>query len=221
MDDSDLDLAVCTGTEYDENGFLGVQVDAFASSGRGISKIHCLSGGGVDHRPVDPDRDVGELAVRWFEGDEGFAFFAGDVRTEQALPNLPKGATRLFDTGVFRGDAFKFTVTLDPQEHALTVQAHRAGGVIELRNAEGLSLKLDGTIVEISGATSVKLGGQLEFAMHAQALTALNALSAAVTSVAGTVAALGNPAAPAAATAAQAAVQAFGSGGKSAIVKGG
>ena len=217
---NDADLSVCTGSEVDENGFLGVQIGSFGEPGEGISPLACLYQAGIDHRPTDPVGDEGELFLRWFEGSEGFAISMGDVRTLTALAPLAKGATRLHDTGAYKGDPYKFTVLLDPKANALTVEAHRAGSVIELKNTEGLSLKLDGTTLEISGATAVKLGGQLELAMHAQALTALNALSAAVASVAGTVVGLGNPGAPTLATAAQAAVQAFGSGGKSVIVKG-
>jgi hypothetical protein len=33
-----FDLSVCTG--YDKNGFIGVQIDAFATQGRGMSAFH-------------------------------------------------------------------------------------------------------------------------------------------------------------------------------------
>lgn len=211
------DLSVCTWSEYTKEGFLALQLDAFAEQGRGISPFHHLSPLGLDARPVDPDTaEIGALAWRDFDAKEGFGFPLNDVRTEAALPNLNKGATRIFDTGVYGAEPFHFTCTLDPQSKELTIESHRIAGKIIFRNKEGVTIEISGTNVSISGATSVKAGGELEFAMHAQTHATLNAIGQALASLINQ----NTPTAPPLVAAAQSAIGSFGASGKSQITKG-
>lgn len=213
-----MDLSVCTWSEYTADGFLGLQLGAFADNGKGISAFHHLSPLGLDARPVDPEGEgeIGALGWRYFDAKEGFGFPLNDVRTEKALPNLNKGATRIFDTGVYKADPFHFTCTLDPKTKELTIESHRVAGKIIFKNKEGVTVEISGTSVSISGATSVNAGGELEFSMHAQTHATLNAIGQALASLINQ----NTPSAPPLVAAAQSAIGSFGASGKSQITKG-
>ncbi len=184
---SNADLAVCTWSGYDSDGFLGVQCGSLAKGNNSITPFHYLSPGGLHHRPLDPKGEVGATALRWFDTIEGWAFVLGDVRTDAALPNLPKGATLLHDTGQSGGDPFVGTVLLDPEAKKIEVEAHRAGVKIALKNAEGLTVEMNGTTLKITGATSVELGdGASPLALASLVSAQLTALLAAIGTAAST-----------------------------------
>ncbi|HWA29107.1 MAG TPA: hypothetical protein VG734_25885 [Lacunisphaera sp.] len=175
-----MDLSHCTYSEYDSDGFLGIQADAYASGGRGVSPGHHLSPGGLDHRPVDPQGEVGELCLVIPDGHQNFVLPLNDVRTEARLPNLNKGATRLFDTGTFGGFPFHFTALLDPIDQQLVIESHRPGGKVRTKNAEGATLELAALRYAMSGLTSIELGGQDPLAKFALLATALTDVAAAL-----------------------------------------
>lgn len=174
------DISTCTWSGYDREGFLAIQAEALAEGDHGMTPFHQLSPGGMDHRPVDPDGRKGELCFRIVRGPEGFVFQLNDARTEHALPNLNKGATRIFDTGTFQGQPFHFTIELDPLAEQLDVKSWRAGGKYRFENIEGLVIEHDGTTVTITGATSVELGGTLALAVAQLVDAQLQALLLAV-----------------------------------------
>lgn len=181
-----MDLSYCTHSEYDSDGFLGIQVDVYATSGSGDTPGHQLSPGGMDHRPVDPEGEIAEMCWIFEDGHQNLVFPLNDPRTESALPNLNKGATRLFDTGTFGAFPFHFTATLDPIDATCVVESHRVGGKIRLKNIEGVTFELDGTNVKITGATSVECGGQLALALGPAVDGMLSALKGFIATAAGT-----------------------------------
>lgn len=212
-----MDLSLCTWSEYTEDGFLGLQLDAFAENGRGISAFHHLSPLGFDARPVDPEGEVGALGWRMFDAKEGFGFPLNDVRTERALPNLNKGATRVFDTGRRKGVPFYFTQTFDPITATATIESHRAGGKIILKNQEGVQVAISGTTVKVTGASSVECGGTKELAIFDPLKAALDAVSTALAKLATNAY---NSAAVDSITEAKGRILAFGNLGKTQITKG-
>jgi hypothetical protein len=214
-----FDLSHCTFSEYDSEGYLGVQADAYATGGRGVGAGHQLSPGGLDHRPVDPHGEVGALCFVFKDGHQRFVFPLNDVRTEAELPDLNKGATRIFDTGTFDGHTFHFTATLDPIDGRMTHESHRAGGVIETKNAEGAKIELAAQRYAMNGLTSIELGGQDQLAKFAALAAALTDIGAALTAVA---AAALDPASPKIAVGkAITSIGTFGTGGATLITKGG
>lgn len=178
-----MDLSHCTHSEYDDDGFLGIQADAYGEGGEPPG--HQLSPGGLDHRPVDPQGEIAEMCWVYPDGHQNFVFPLNDPRTESALPNLNKGATRIFDTGTYKGHPFHFTATLDPIAEHLVLESHRAGGKVQTKNQEGALLELAAQRYAISGVTSVELGGQEQLAKFSSLSNALTQMQAAIAAIAG------------------------------------
>lgn len=211
----DLDLSYVTFTDYDDDGQLGCQCDAYAEEGHGITPFHTLQPLGLHARPSDPEGERGALCWRWTEGSDGFCIPFGDVRVEGTLPDLTKGATCVHDTvtGEHR-------LTLDAKNKLARLEVP-SGSKIQLDIGGQLKLVMDGTTIKITGATSVECGGAEALAKHAAAADAFTKLAQAVTQIGGSL----TP--PAAATAAQpfsaaatAAAAAFASAGQTTITKG-
>jgi hypothetical protein len=101
-----IDLARLT--EYDENGFLGFQYDAFGEQASGVPAVEALSPYGFIGRPLDPVvSDDGEVTygadlLTFFEGFEGRAMALHDARLVPGLPRLQKGESLVY------GPAFNF-----------------------------------------------------------------------------------------------------------------
>jgi hypothetical protein len=89
----DHDLRTVTGSEYDDDGFLGVQVDAPGAGNAGppIQLHHTY---GFSSRPLDPDPDGrgADVHVAW-EGSERHAWMASDGRVTRLLPIKKQGET--------------------------------------------------------------------------------------------------------------------------------
>lgn len=106
-----FDIGCVMLSEYDSDGFLGVQYDAEGENNSGVPPYEVHSLGGFLHRPLDPEVDdqglpnEGQAANMMFamEAGKGHAFVLEDPRVVQQLPLLQKGET------VVHGDAGQFT----------------------------------------------------------------------------------------------------------------
>lgn len=109
-------LGKVLGSSYDEDGFLGVQIQVFGSKSVGwfeLSNPH-----GFQTRPLDPDADgTACQAYYWVDGSRGYATLANDPRTQTLLPQSQKGETFFHGpTGAFmrfKGDGSISLFTTD------------------------------------------------------------------------------------------------------------
>lgn len=95
-------------TDYDANGFLGIQCDAYGEQESGVPACEAKSPYGIYGRPPDPEvagPDVvfGAGVLELKDGDESYAFALHDPRLIPGFPQLKKGETVVY------GPAFNFT----------------------------------------------------------------------------------------------------------------
>jgi hypothetical protein len=101
-------IDLCRLSEYDENGFLGFQYDAFGEQASGVPAVEAFSPYGFISRPLDPvvsaDGEVtyGADLLTFFEGFEARSLALHDARLVPGLPRLQKGEALLY------GPAFNF-----------------------------------------------------------------------------------------------------------------
>lgn len=149
-----LDFSVAVLTEYDGDGFLGVQIDAFTEKGKGLPSYEAVHPFGFMSRPRDPVVDddgepsLGATTLRIIGGNVEHGMVLGDPRMTGKLPRLKKGGSVMYcDTGkptppffIFDGDtggaqlyipyaATAMTIAIDVQtEGAESIQVvHGAG----------------------------------------------------------------------------------------------
>lgn len=177
----DADLTIATLTEYDADGFLGIQCDAYAEEGHGVTPFHSLQPLGLHARASDPDGEKGVLCLRWTEGAEGFSIPFGDTRVEGPLPDLEKGSVCLHD--VVDG---KHRLTLDHKNKLAHLEVP-SGSTFKVTVGNVLiEVTADGTIkLGTTTATAVECAGVEPLAKHAPLAPALNAIGAALTALAG------------------------------------
>lgn len=120
-----FDIGCVMLSEYDSDGFLGVQYDAEGENDSGVPPYEVHTPGGLLHRPLDPDVDdqglpnEGQAANVMFamEAGKGHAFVLEDPRVVPNLPLLQKGETIVHsDFGSFTryfadGSIVDFTTT--------------------------------------------------------------------------------------------------------------
>lgn len=120
-----FDIGCVMLSEYDSDGFLGVQYDAEGELDSGVPPYEVHSLGGFLHRPLDPEvddqglPDEGQAANVMFamEAGKGHAFVLEDPRVVVDLPLLQKGETVVHsDFGSFTryfadGSIVDFTTT--------------------------------------------------------------------------------------------------------------
>lgn len=174
-----MDLSVCTYTEYDDDGELGIQCDAYAEEG-GLTPFYSIQPLGLHARPADPSGDKGALCLSWNEGAEGFCMPLGDQRVDGPLPNLTKGATCVHDTKTGR-----HRITFDDQNKIVHV---------EVPSGSTFKVTVGSVVFEITPAGEIKLGvgtaaavqcgGVEPLAKFAALNTALQAVASALTTIA-------------------------------------
>ncbi len=85
------DLGLATLSEYDDDDFVGLQVDTL-SFGEGMPPFELHHAYGFAARPLDPDeKGVGCTALYAIQGRKGYAWLANDPRVSAKLPKLRKG----------------------------------------------------------------------------------------------------------------------------------
>jgi hypothetical protein len=104
-----VQLDVVRYSAYDDNGFLGVQSDAYGEQESGIPDFECLGLSNFIGRPLDPQLDsAGEVEfgahlLKLIEGKEWYGLPLYEPRTVPGLPALQKGE------GLAFGPVFNFT----------------------------------------------------------------------------------------------------------------
>lgn len=104
MDCLDFDIGVAMLSEYDSDGFLGVQFDAYGEEDSGVQAAEVHGYGGYLYRPDDPDLDesgepIEGRACQVLKGQEGgrsHAWVLNDPRAVARLPRLEKGGSIQF-----------------------------------------------------------------------------------------------------------------------------
>lgn len=99
-----FDVGISMLSIYDEDGFLGVQVDAYGEEDSGVHPYEAHSPFGLLARPLDPELDAAGQprsdracqVLYALEGGRGHAIPLGDPRVILKLPQLEKGETLLY-----------------------------------------------------------------------------------------------------------------------------
>lgn len=96
----DWDLGIATLSEYDKDGFLGVQIDAYGEQKSGAPTFEAHHAYGFKSRPLDPEVDASAQptanacsVLRGWEGSRGHIWLLGDNRVTPKLPPLEKGGS--------------------------------------------------------------------------------------------------------------------------------
>jgi len=106
-------------SEYDEHGFIGLQIDHYGDNAGGQSAEAHFPYGFLS-RPLDPDNDPqgqpsGATALWWYEGDRIHAMPLCDPRVMPKLPQLGKG-------GSMQYGATGSHVLIDPTTGAIAIK---------------------------------------------------------------------------------------------------
>lgn len=90
-------LGLATLSEYDDDDFVGLQVDTL-SQGEGMPPFELHHSYGFAARPLDPDEDgLGCTALYALEGTrKGYAWLCNDPRIAAKLPKLRKGESLFY-----------------------------------------------------------------------------------------------------------------------------
>jgi phage baseplate assembly protein gpV len=91
-------LGSCTYSEYDVDGFLGIQVDGFGEDESGVPPYETWHPFGFVGRPLDPDSDGSCAVLIFFDGDEGFTVAMSDSRAAALIPPVKKGGSSQYAT---------------------------------------------------------------------------------------------------------------------------
>ena len=169
------DLGIATLSEYDDSGFLGVQVDVFGEEASGMPPFDLEHQFGFASRPRDPDKSpdnptvsVGCQVLHAWDGDDVHAWLGSDPRYRPGsiaagvlLPELSKGSSIQYNSaGMFSlldvEDGWTEYIGMDPDADGIPTTAHViAAGKddtgkkhISFVHAEGHSFVLmeDGTV---------------------------------------------------------------------------
>lgn len=164
-------------TEYDANGFLGVQVDAYGEADTdgkppGLPSVEAWHPYGAYGRPPDPDVDDGgnikfscATVTLWEGKSEAYALFLNDPRVQPKLPLLPKGGSATYGAdgsfASFNPDTHTWTLYI-PYEfdgsgtatkaHVVTVGKDGNGKpIVEMAHGNGQAITMLGDNLVMSG----------------------------------------------------------------------
>jgi hypothetical protein len=166
----EFDVQIATLTEYDADGFIGLQVDGYGPDA-GLEPVEMHGFAGFLARPADPvlgadgepDPANSHAVLHATEGGRGHAWPLGHPGQLAKLPRLPKGSAIFYAPGaagswmLFDGTTGTWELSTKGADGATT--APRAGG-IRLDVAAG-TLTLDmqgGGKVEITASTIALTG---------------------------------------------------------------
>jgi hypothetical protein len=150
------DLGTAVLTEYDADGFLGVQLDHYGDE-PGTEPLELHSPYGFLSRPPDPDADGrGCQAFYAWDGQRGHALLSHDPRTADRIPRLKKGGSVQYcgkgGFGLFDGDDDTYTLYVPTdfdgagtptKAHVFTVGKDGGGKRnITLLHADGMRLSM-------------------------------------------------------------------------------
>lgn len=90
-------------SEYDADGFLGIQIDAYGEQASGMPTFEAIHPQGFAGRPRDPSEAGAGTNLYFFQGDQAFVLSTQDPRsiTGGYVPGLTKGSSIQYgDRGV-------------------------------------------------------------------------------------------------------------------------
>lgn len=109
-----LELGVCRATQYDADGFIGVQIDGMGGADAAAHFEQSSHSYGFKGRPLDPENDVGCSLFRWNQRRQSMAWLGDDPRIAPLLPQLKKGGSVQYASdGSF--------ASFDPETHTWTL----------------------------------------------------------------------------------------------------
>ena len=153
-----IELGVAVASVYDDDGFLGVQVDTHGEDDAGVPPFQALMPYGLIGRPLDPESDgEGSNVLFWDDGDLSHCIALNDPRVQSVAPQATKGsvgqcnaagAFQLFD---YDTETYTLYVPVDggAKAHVITVGKDENGAdYLGLVQCDGLSITmLDDEIV--------------------------------------------------------------------------
>lgn len=120
-----LELGVAMASSYDENGFIGVQIDAFGSQDAAVQFEQLSHQYGFISRQLDPDNGVGCSLFRYKQGRRRHVWLADDPRIVGKIPQIKKGGSAQYASdGSFS--------SFDPETHTQTLYVPYASGKAHL-----------------------------------------------------------------------------------------
>jgi hypothetical protein len=145
------DFGVATYSEYDADGFLGVQIDVYGEERSGCTPLEVHAPFGFASRPLDPaEGGLGCQALWAWEGSHGHVWLAGDPRITARLPRLTKGGSIHYCAAgayaVFDGERGTYTVHV-PDGASITLEC---GGTKLTIAAGGVSVGASGGPVALA-----------------------------------------------------------------------
>lgn len=146
-----FDVYKTTLSKYDENGFIGVQLELDGGDGP-LAELHHPFG--FSSRPLDPDDDGDCSAYGFQTGDEYHALLGYDRRIIPKIPQLPKGSSCQYSaTGSYhmiQGDTGTATIYVPYANNTktLTIQCNAETEAISIIQGDGSAV-----IVSSDGVT--------------------------------------------------------------------
>lgn len=155
-----FELGNAVSVSYDQNGFLGVQYDAYGDGTTGMPPIWLHHAYGRISRPLDRTDDGACGLLYSQEGTEGHAWLAYDRRVYPKIPAVNRGGQALYDSnGSFINfDPETRTVThyvpyADGKAHLVTIGNDTNGKpFLELASGTGLSVRLLDDVLTLTNA---------------------------------------------------------------------
>lgn len=154
------DVGISILTEYDADGFLGFQYDAYGGEKSGMSPGYLQHFYGRISRQLDRDDGGASGLLYAHDGSEIHAWALGDPRVVLKLPQVQKGGQALYDSNgsfiAFQPDDRTVQVYVpysDGKAHLLTFGKDGNGApIIELASGTGLSVTLLDETITVSNA---------------------------------------------------------------------
>lgn len=111
-----FDIGVALLSTYDDDKFLGIQVDAFGEEQSGVVPYEAHSPHGIISRPHDPTEDGACQVLYAMEAGRGHAWVQSDPRVIPLLPPIKKGGFAFYG-GNIKGPAF---TNIDGETNSMT-----------------------------------------------------------------------------------------------------
>jgi hypothetical protein len=155
-----LDIGICVLTEYDADGFIGVQYDAYGEDKSSAPRVWLQHFYGCISRPLQADDAGGCVLLYERDGAEGNAWLGYDKRVQAKIPTVKLGGVALYDSnGSFQSfDPETRTVTLyvpyaEGKAHLVTVGNDGNGeALVKMASGTGLAVRMLGEVMTLTNA---------------------------------------------------------------------
>ena len=155
-----LELGTCMATGYDENGFIGVQIDGFGGPDSSTQFEQLSHAFGFAARALDPEKGVGCTLFRWSQRRRRHMWLGDDPRLVDKIPRIKKGGSVQYASdGSF--------ASFDPETHTWTLYVPYADGkahlhtvgkdgngtpIVEFASGEGPAFTILGQVTTLKNA---------------------------------------------------------------------